>query len=107
MQSRRSRIPVVDGPVAPAELTQFAGLLVAAVDGVPAAELADPPGGEWVVAIGPEGGFDDEELRAFGPAPRVAVGPFVLRAETAAIAVAAALAGRRGISSHLHDRREW
>ena len=31
---------------------------------------------------------------AFGHAPRLAVGPFVLRAETAAIAVAAALAGR-------------
>src|SRR4029079_3681893 len=107
MQSRRSRIPVVDGPLAPAELTRFPGLVVAAVDGVPATALVDPPGGEWVVAIGPEGGFDDHELRAFSSAPRVAVGPFVLRAETAAIAVAAALAGRRGISSGVDDRREW
>jgi 16S rRNA (uracil1498-N3)-methyltransferase len=107
MQSRRSRIPVVDGPVAPAELTRFPGLVVAAVDGVPVAELADPPGGEWVVAVGPEGGFDDHELGAFARAPRLAVGPFVLRAETAAIAVAAALAGRRGISSVPDDRREW
>jgi 16S rRNA (uracil1498-N3)-methyltransferase len=56
-----------------------------------------PPDGEWVVAVGPEGGFDAEELRAFGPAPRLAVGPFVLRAETAAIAAAAALTTRRGI----------
>ena len=47
--------------------------------------------------MGPEGGFDEEELRGFGAAPRLTVGPFVLRAETAAIAVAAALAGRRGI----------
>jgi 16S rRNA (uracil1498-N3)-methyltransferase len=108
MQSRRAHVPVVDGPVAPAELAHFAGLVVAAADGVSAAELALPPdgegglggeGGEWVVAVGPEGGFDDEELRGFGAAPRLAVGPFVLRAETAAIATAAALAGRRGISS--------
>lgn len=107
MQSRRARIPVVDGPVAPAELARFPGLVVAAVDGVPAAGLTTPPDGEWVVAVGPEGGFDDDELRGFGAVPRLAVGPFVLRAETAAIAVAAALAGRRGVSSHLGDRREW
>ena len=54
-----------------------------------------PAGGEWVVAVGPEGGFDDAERRAFAhraPARRRA---HVLRAETAAIAAAAALAGRR------------
>ncbi len=107
MQSRRSRIPVVDGPVVPAELVLFPGLVVAAPDGVPAGELGAPSDGEWVVAVGPEGGFDDDELRGFGAAPRLAVGPFVLRAETAAIAVAAALAGRRAISSNLGDRREW
>ncbi|HEY3673494.1 MAG TPA: RsmE family RNA methyltransferase [Acidimicrobiia bacterium] len=113
MQSRRARIPVVDGPVAPAELARFAGLVVAAPDGVGAADLPLPAGGpggeggEWVVAVGPEGGFDEAELRAFGTAPRLAVGPFVLRAETAAIAAAAALAGQRGISSERADRREW
>ena len=62
---------------------------------MPAARLAVPAGGEWVVAVGPEGGFDEAEQRGFGGAPRLAVGPFVLRAETAAIAAAAALAGRR------------
>jgi 16S rRNA (uracil1498-N3)-methyltransferase len=97
MQSRRARVPTVDGPVAPAELAHLAGLVVAAPDGVPATELAPPPDGEWVVAVGPEGGFDAEELRRFGPAPRLAIGPFVLRAETAAIAAAAALAGFRDI----------
>jgi 16S rRNA (uracil1498-N3)-methyltransferase len=107
MQSRRARVPVVDGPVAPAELARFAGLVVAAPDGVAAHDLAVPPGGEWVVAVGPEGGFDDDELQGFGAAPRLAIGPFVLRAETAAIAAAAALAGRRGISSERDDRREW
>lgn len=96
MQSRRARLPVIEGPVVPAELARLPGLLVADVDGVDACELTVPPGGEWVVAVGPEGGFDPDELRGFGDAPRIAVGPFVLRAETAAIAVAAALAGRRG-----------
>jgi 16S rRNA (uracil1498-N3)-methyltransferase len=95
MQSRRSRVPVLDGPVAPAEVASLPGLVVADPDGVRVDELAPPVGGEWVVAVGPEGGFDDDELRSFGGAPRLAVGPFVLRAETAAIAAAAALTWRR------------
>ena len=107
MQSRRARIPVVDGPVTPAELAPLAGLVVAAPEGVTAVALPEPTGGEWNVAVGPEGGFDDDELRAFGAAPRLAAGPFVLRAETAAIAVAAGLAGRRTVSPDLDDRREW
>jgi len=107
MQSRRARVPVVEGPLDPAELCRFPGLVVAAPEGVPADALPPPPDGEWVVAVGPEGGFDDDELRDFGAIPRLAVGPFVLRAETAAIAAAAALAGRRVISSHFVDRREW
>jgi 16S rRNA (uracil1498-N3)-methyltransferase len=107
MQSRRAWIPVVDGPVAPAELARFPGLVVGAPDGVAGQQLLPPTDGEWVVAVGPEGGFDDDELDAFGPVPRLAIGPFVLRAETAAIAAAAALAGRRTVSSHPDNRREW
>jgi 16S rRNA (uracil1498-N3)-methyltransferase len=101
MQSRRARIPVVEGLVTPAELGLLPGLVVAAPDGVAPAALAEPPDGEWVVAVGPEGGFDPAELRSFGATPRLALGPFVLRAETAAIAVAAALASRRAISPDL------
>jgi RsmE family RNA methyltransferase len=48
-----------------------------------------------VVAVGPEGGFDDDELASFGDAPRLALGEHVLRAETAALAAASALAWRR------------
>jgi 16S rRNA (uracil1498-N3)-methyltransferase len=94
-QSRRARMPMLDGPVAPAELVSHPGLLVAAPGGRRPHELARPDGGEWLVAVGPEGGFDPIELDAFGSAPRIGIGPFVLRAETAAIAVAAALVGRR------------
>jgi len=94
-QCRRARLPEVDGPVTPAELAAHPGLVVAGPDGVPGPELRFPRGGEWLVAVGPEGGFDPAELEGFGDAPRLAVGGLVLRAETAAIAVAAALAGQR------------
>jgi 16S rRNA (uracil1498-N3)-methyltransferase len=106
-QSRRARVPVVDGPVAVAEVAAMPGLVLAAVDGVPAADLPAPEHGAWVVAVGPEGGFDPTELATFADAPRLAVGPFVLRAETAAIAATAALAGRRSFSPPNFDRREW
>jgi 16S rRNA (uracil1498-N3)-methyltransferase len=94
-QCRRARLPEIDGPVAARELAAHPGLVVAGPDGAAATELRFPRGGEWMVAVGPEGGFDTEELAAFGEAPRLAVGPHVLRAETAAIAVAAALAAHR------------
>ena len=92
-QCRRARLPVIDGPMSSEELLASPGLVVADRDGVPAAEL--PLADGWTVAVGPEGGWDDAELRAFGSAPRLALGPFVLRAETAAIAAAAALTERR------------
>ena len=99
-QARRARVPVVEGPVTPTELATMPGLVVAAADGVAAHELALPREGEWVVAVGPEGGFEPSERAAMGQVPELAVGPFVLRAETAAIAVAAALAARRTFSTH-------
>ena len=94
-QCRRARLPVLDGPVTPAALVGREGLVVADVAGVSAGDLTLPVAGEWVVAVGPEGGFDDDELQQFAAVPRLGIGPFVLRAETAAIAAAAALAGRR------------
>jgi len=49
-----------------------------------------------VALVGPEGGFTDEELAAATAAGfrRVTLGPHVLRVETAAVAIAAALAMR-------------
>jgi 16S rRNA U1498 N3-methylase RsmE len=43
--------------------------------------------------VGPEGGWDEEELACFGAA--VGLGPTVLRAETAAIVVGSVLCGLR------------
>jgi 16S rRNA (uracil1498-N3)-methyltransferase len=95
-QCRRARVPVVDGPVDVDELATRRGVVLADPAGVPVDRLAVPGGDSWVVAVGPEGGFDDAELAALGPVPRLALGPHVLRAETAAIAAGAALVGRRG-----------
>ncbi len=94
-QSRRARLPVVDGPVAVADLLGRPGLVLADHGGSGADELPAPPDGRWVVAVGPEGGFDEAEREALAGVPRLAVGAFVLRAETAAIAAAAALSWRR------------
>ena len=97
-QCRRARLPVVDGPVALPELAGRTGLVVADRRGVPADALPEPPDGEWVVLVGPEGGLDDSERALVAAAPRLAIGGLVLRAETAAIAAAAALAWRRSHS---------
>ncbi len=59
-------------------------------DAIPLAQLPASAAtrGVWL-AVGPEGGFTDEELAAAAPWRRVSLGPRVLRVETAAIALAA------------------
>ena len=70
---------------------------------LPAVALADrvgnPPSlAHPIVLVGPEGGWAAEERAAAAQAaaPSVAMGPHVLRAETAAITVGAILTGLRG-----------
>jgi 16S rRNA (uracil1498-N3)-methyltransferase len=55
------------------------------------------PGGPIAIAVGPEGGFTDAEVAAAVAAgwSAVSLGPRVLRIETAAIALAAIVAGPR------------
>jgi 16S rRNA (uracil1498-N3)-methyltransferase len=93
-QCRRATLPEVRGLETPAVLATRPGLVVADPSGAGAADVELTAGEEWTLAVGPEGGFDPEELGAM-PGPRLALGPFVLRAETAAIAGAAALCARR------------
>lgn len=59
----------------------------------PGGERFSPPPGGMAVAVGPEGGFTDEELSAASAAgwKRASLGRRVLRVETAAIAAAARL----------------
>jgi 16S rRNA (uracil1498-N3)-methyltransferase len=87
MQSRRCRLPVIDAPVAAPTLLRDAGVAVAHMDG--GAIALDRP----TILIGPEGGWSDDELVAADH--QVALGPHVLRAETAAIAAGALLGALR------------
>ncbi len=89
-QCRRTWLPQV-GPV-----TTLDGL---AAEPGPAPRLARPGGtapslDHPVVAVGPEGGWDPDELARFGEG--VGLGPTVLRAETAAVAVGTLLCALRG-----------
>jgi RsmE family RNA methyltransferase len=86
MQSRRSHLPTVE------PLTDFAEVVTR-----PGAVLADRAGGPPILArpvvlVGPEGGWSDQEKAC---APRMTLGPTVLRSETAAIVAGAALCGLR------------
>ena len=95
MQSRRARVPMVDDVVDLSEVVGRTGLVVADRTGLRASELERPragPGAGWTVLVGPEGGLDDNELAALGDAPRLRLGPHVLRAATAPVAAVAVLA---------------
>jgi 16S rRNA (uracil1498-N3)-methyltransferase len=90
-QCRRTRFPQI-GPVS------SLGELVALTGSPPS--LAHPGGpppslDHPVVAVGPEGGWDGDELDAH--LPTVGLGPHVLRAETAAIAAGTLLCGLRSV----------
>ena len=54
-------------------------------------EFVRPDAHDIVAAVGPEGGFTDEEIASAerGGFQRVSLGPHILRIETAAIAIAA------------------
>ncbi len=94
-QSRRARIPTVDGVVSTAELTRrvadavAAGTLVLALHEsatAPITELAIAQADSLMLIVGPEGGIADEEIAALSAAGARAVrlGPTVLRTSTAA-----------------------
>ena len=95
MQCRRSRLLDVRDVCALEDLAGRPGLLVADRAGIPPADVDLPPGdAPWTVVVGPEGGLGADEQQALGPVTRVAVGPNVLRAGTAPLAVAAVLVAR-------------
>ena len=91
-QSRRARIPGVEALADLGTLAEVPGIVVADPGGDPVRALVppaalEPPAQEWIVVVGPEGGLDPAELEAMDRAPRATLGPHILRAETAPIAV--------------------
>ena len=87
MQSRRVTLPVLTDVASVASIGAQ-GFVRADRGGAPL-RLTSP-----FVAIGPEGGWSDDERRSWPGS--VALADTVLRAETAAIAAAAVLTAQRG-----------
>jgi 16S rRNA (uracil1498-N3)-methyltransferase len=101
MQSRRLRLPVIDGVATLAELSQPSELSQSSElsEGMPGVALATVGGGPPTLAhptilVGPEGGWSQEEES--GTAATVGLGPTVLRTETAAVVAGAYLCALRG-----------
>jgi molecular chaperone DnaJ len=93
MQSRQCYLPEVAAPLTFADAA--ARRRLPRTQGGDAPSLARP-----TVLVGPEGGWSDRELE-FG-VPRVGLGPSMLRAETAAVAVGVLLAALRSGLVHGH-----
>jgi 16S rRNA (uracil1498-N3)-methyltransferase len=93
-QCRRARLPVVEDLRPLAELAGHPAI-VAERGGGPADGLGVPAGGDVLVVVGPEGGLSGAEVEALAPWARLGLGPYVLRAETAAVAAATVLAAIR------------
>jgi 16S rRNA (uracil1498-N3)-methyltransferase len=93
-QCGRTRLPTIDEPVSLAQFLKQADRAIYFADeggGEPAATAFKP--GPAVILTGPEGGFTDDEraaIRGLSNAIPVALGPRILRAETAALAALAA-----------------
>jgi 16S rRNA (uracil1498-N3)-methyltransferase len=87
MQCRRARLPEILPVATTARLAAEPGAVLADASGDPP-DLRRP-----LVLVGPEGGWSETEREL--AVPRVALGPHVLRAETAAIVAGTLLVARR------------
>lgn len=102
MQSRRTWLPTVSGLTSLADALLLPGAAVADPEGALPASHAPSPAHAAdtaqvitpaLVIIGPEGGFDDDEIPA--GTVRVSLGDTILRAETATLVAATLLVARR------------
>jgi 16S rRNA (uracil1498-N3)-methyltransferase len=96
-QARRARLPEIT-PVSDLDTVVSRPDVVVAERGGPPVDRLDAPASAdgWTVVVGPEGGLEPEELARMGDKPRLGLGPFVVRAETAPIAVVALLIEHAG-----------
>jgi 16S rRNA (uracil1498-N3)-methyltransferase len=95
-QSRRATPPEIAAPIKLQEAANLTGAMrIVLAESEQQTMLSDVlaahSGGETLLAIGPEGGWADDELQLFLRAgwTSASLGPTILRAETAAIAAAA------------------
>ena len=103
-QSRRTTPPEIAAPLKLQEATSFPGdLRIVLTEGEQERHLRDvlathPRTGETLLAIGPEGGWTDDELQLFQKAGWISasLGSTILRAETAAIAATAIIISELG-----------
>jgi 16S rRNA (uracil1498-N3)-methyltransferase len=96
-QSRRARMPEVGELTTMPSLLAERGVVVADRGGSSILDLAldDLADNGVVVLVGPEGGFSTTERALLHDVPTISLGPHVLRAETAALSVAACLTAHR------------
>ncbi|MCU1392113.1 MAG: rsmE [Ilumatobacteraceae bacterium] len=81
MQSRRVRLPIIEGPLTPSALIAAGSPVAFAEPGGGVPSLGVP-----TVLVGPEGGWTDGELA--GAAQTVSLGTTILRVETATLVAA-------------------
>jgi 16S rRNA (uracil1498-N3)-methyltransferase len=87
-QSRRTHLPVVEGPVRLGDVTGDGSVALAEPGGPPSLD------GVAVIVVGPEGGFSAAEVAAAGRT--VSLGSTILRADTAAVVAATLLVAHSG-----------
>jgi 16S rRNA (uracil1498-N3)-methyltransferase len=85
LQSRRVWVPIIDGVRPVRDVIE--GMVVAEPGG------RTPRPSDLAIAVGPEGGWSDEELSFAGD--RISLGPHVLRVETAAVVAATMMVANR------------
>src|SRR5207249_1333047 len=84
-QCRRARLPAIEELSPLGALAGHPAIVVADRGGTPASRLGPSPGDEILLVVGPEGGLASDEVEDLRPWARLDLGPFVLRAETAAV----------------------
>jgi 16S rRNA (uracil1498-N3)-methyltransferase len=101
-QSRRTALPEIASPLKIEEAAKLPSQLkIVLAESERRIHLRDfdmPPGGEALLAVGPEGGWTEDELQLFNNSGwrSASLGTTILRAETAAIAATAILISELG-----------